>query len=100
MNDRSIIQTPDPSGRDLWVDRYMPADMVEANQPAGFQIDTAWLRGALFRQRWLIGGTVLAGLLIGLIITLLSTPIYQATATVRIQPWGNFIVEGQDVSTT
>ena len=33
-------------------------------------------------------------------ITLLTTPIYQATSTVRIQPWGNFIVEGQDVATT
>ncbi|WP_299194616.1 polysaccharide biosynthesis tyrosine autokinase [uncultured Erythrobacter sp.] len=99
MNDRSIIQTPDPSGRDLWVDRYLPSDMVEGPQPAGFQIDTAWLRGALFRQRWLVGATILAGLLFGLIITLLTTPIYQANATVRIQPWGNFIVEGQDVAT-
>ena len=100
MKDRSIIQTPDPSGRDLWVDRYLPSDMVEVPQQGGFQIDTAWLRGALFRQRWLIGATILAGLLIGLIITLLTTPIYQATSTVRIQPWGNFIVEGQDVATT
>lgn len=100
MNDRSIIQAPDPSGRDLWVDGYMPSEMVGAQQAAGFQIDTAWLRGALFRQRWLIGGTILAGVLIGLIVTLLATPIYQSTATMRIQPWGNFIVEGQDVSTT
>ena len=101
MNDRSIIQTPDNSGRDVWADRYLPAEMIEApQQGGGFQIDTAWLRGALFRQRWLIGATVLAGLLIGLVITLLTTPIYQATATVRIQPWGNFIVEGQDVATT
>ena len=101
MNDRSIIQTPDHSGRDVWADRYLPAEMIEApQQGGGFQIDTAWLRGALFRQRWLIGATVLAGLLIGLVITLLTTPIYQATATVRIQPWGNFIVEGQDVATT
>ncbi|WP_300425960.1 hypothetical protein, partial [uncultured Hyphomonas sp.] len=63
MNDRSIIQTPDPSGRDVWADRYLPAEMIEApQQGGGFQIDTAWLRGALFRQRWLIGATVLAGL--------------------------------------
>ncbi len=99
MNDRSIIQTPDPSGRQIWADQYLPSEMVEARQPGNFQIDTAWIRGALFRQRWLIGGTVLAGLLLGLVATLLATPIYQATATVRIQPWGNFIVEGQDVTT-
>ena len=99
MNERSIIKTPDSSGRDLWADGYLPGDMVEGQASSGFQIDTAWLRGALFRQRWLIGGTILAGLLIGLIVTLLTTPVYQASATVRIQPWGNYIVEGQDVST-
>lgn len=99
MNDRSIISAPDPSGREVWADRYLPGELVELQQPAGFQIDTAWIRGALFRQRWLIGGTLLAGLLLGLVVTLLATPIFQASATVRVQPWGNFIVEGQDVTT-
>lgn len=100
MNDRSIIETPDPGRRDLWVDGYMPGGMVEYQpQPTGFQINTDWLRGALFRQRWLIAASILAALLAGLIITLLATPIYQASATVRITPWGQFIVEGQDVNT-
>lgn len=100
MNDRSIIETPDPGRRDLWVDEYLPGSVVE-HQPAlgGLQINTDWLRGALFRQRWLVAASIMAALLVGLIITLLATPIYQASATVRIQPWGNFIVEGQDVST-
>ncbi len=98
MNDRSIIQTPDPAGREVWVDGYLPTGMVEQPAKSSSQFDTVWLRGALFRQRWLIGATMLAALLVGLVITLLSTPIYQANATVRIQPWGNFIVEGQDVS--
>lgn len=98
MNDRSIIETPDPRRGDLWVDGYMPG-AVDQPQPGGFQIDTAWLRGALFRQRWLVAGAVLAALLVGLVITLLATPIYQAAATVRIEPFGNFIVEGQDVNT-
>ena len=100
MNDRSVIESPTPGRKDLWVDEYLPGAVAHPQaEPAGFQIDTAWLRGALFRQRWLLGGTVLAGLLLGLILTLLSTPIYQASTTVRVQPWGNFIVEGQDVST-
>ncbi len=97
MNDRSIIETPVVGDRELWVDGYLPG-AVEQQKPSGLQLDTAWLRGALFRQRWLVGATLLAALLLGLVITLLSTPIYQANATVRIQPWGNFIVEGQDVS--
>lgn len=98
MNDRSIIETPDPRRGDYLVEGYLPEPAYE--QPAeGFQIDTAWLRGALFRQRWLIVGTILAALLLGLVVTLLSTPIYQASATARIEPFGNYIVEGQDVST-
>lgn len=100
MNDRSIIETPDPGRGDLWVDGYMPGQMVEyQQQPTGFQINTDWLRGALFRQRWLIAASILAALLVGLIVTLLATPIYQASATVRLSPWGQFIVEGQDVNT-
>ena len=98
MNDRSIIATPDPNGREVWVDGYLPTGMVEQPRQPTSQFDTVWLRGALFRQRWLIGATLLATILLGLVITLLTTPVYQANATVRIQPWGNFIVEGQDVS--
>lgn len=98
MNERSIIESPEPGRGDLWADSYLPPAVAE--QPStGFQINTDWLRGALFRQRWLIAASILAALLVGLVITLLATPIYQASATVRVQPWGNFIVEGQDVST-
>jgi len=101
MNDRSIIETPEPGrGGEVWVDSYLPGAVVEQPPGVGFQINTDWLRGALFRQRWLIGASILTALLIGLVITLLSAPIYQASATVRIQPWGNFIVEGQDVNTS
>lgn len=100
MNDRSIIETPDPGRRDLWADGYLPGEVVPYQQePGGFQINTDWLRGALFRQRWLIAASILAALLVGLVVTLLATPIYQASATVRVQPWGNYIVEGQDVNT-
>lgn len=99
MNDRSIIEAPGPRGRDLWVDEYLPGSQVAASEPAGLQIDATWIRGALFRQRWLIGATILVAMLGGLIITLLMTPLYEAKATIRLQPWGNFIVEGQDVST-
>lgn len=100
MNDRSIIETPDHGrGGDLWVDGYLPSTAVDRPVAPGFQLNTDWLRGALFRQRWLIAASIVAALLVGLIITLLATPIYQATASLRIQPWGNFIVEGQDVST-
>ncbi|MEO0906782.1 MAG: GumC family protein, partial [Pseudomonadota bacterium] len=93
MNDRSIVETSSPYGNDV----HFPLNEYETapNTPL---IDTAWIRGALYRQRWLIAACIGAGLLIGLVLTLLTTPIYQASATARIAPWGYFIVEGQDVS--
>lgn len=98
INDRSVIESPDPRGGSLWVDGYLPSAPVEQPQSAGFQLDTSWVRGVLFRQRWLILGTVFAALLGGMVVTLLATPIYQSAATVRVGPLANCIVEGQDVS--
>ncbi len=96
MNERSIVEAPEQNRGNLWVDQYLPAPYVE--QPKGPQIDTAWLRGALFRQRWLIGVVLVLAVIGGVALTLLTAPTYQATATVRVSPFGMSIVEGQDVS--
>lgn len=97
MNERSMIQAPDSSGRSLWVDQYLPGP---GHEPAsqGSQIDVAWLRGALFRQRWLIASVVALAVIAGVVMTLLTAPTYEATATVRVSPLGNTIVEGQEIS--
>lgn len=98
MNERSIVEAPDNSGGSVWVDQYLPATAVD-QAPKGPQLDTAWIRGALFRQRWLIATVLLIAVVAGVAITLLTPPTYQATATVRVSPWGNTIVEGQEVET-
>jgi len=97
MNERSIIEAPQPNGGNMWVDQYLPGPVADPT-PTGPKIDVAWLRGAMFRQRWLIGLVVLLAVVGGVAVTLLTPPTYQATATVRVSPWGNAIVEGQDVS--
>jgi capsular exopolysaccharide synthesis family protein len=97
MNERSIVGAPEPRGGEVWVDQYLPATEYDQG-PKSSQLDTAWLRGALFRQRWLIGIVLVFALIAGLAITLLTPPTYEATATVRVSPWGNTIVEGQEVS--
>jgi capsular exopolysaccharide synthesis family protein len=97
MNDRSFIAAPEPAPQGRWLDSYMPESQVVAYQPQPQLINLATVRGILFRQRWLIGGVLVAAIIAGLIWTLLSTPMYQATAKVRVEPYGSFIVEGQDV---
>jgi len=99
MNDRSIINAPGDEPRHVLLEEYLPATNGPEQAASGFQIDATWIRGALYRQRWLIAATLLASLLLGLIVTLLATPIYQAKSSVRVQPWGNFIVPGSEVNT-
>jgi len=97
MNDRSIINAPEPDPRGAWLDAYMPEGQVAGYQPRPQLFNMAAIRGIVFRQRWLIGGVILAALLIGLIVTLLATPMYEARAKVSIEPYGVYILEGQDV---
>ncbi|WP_086606498.1 GumC family protein [Erythrobacter donghaensis] len=97
MNERSIIEAPEPNGGSLWVDQYLPGPLAEQG-PKGQQFDVAWIRGALFRQRWLIAVVMVLAVMSGIAITLLTPPTYSATATVRVSPWGNSIVEGQEVA--
>jgi capsular exopolysaccharide synthesis family protein len=95
MNERSIIEAPEPRGGELWADQYMMAPYAE--KPKTSQFDIAWLRGALFRQRWLIGIVIVLALIAGTALTLVTPPTYQATATVRVSPWSSSIVEGQQL---
>lgn len=99
MNDRSIIQAPEPGGRGAWIDAYMPENQLVAYQPRPQLINMALIRGILFRQRWLIAGVIAAAVVGGLVLTLLATPLYLAESKVRVQPYGSYILEGQDVET-
>ena len=56
-----------------------------------------YLRLAL-KHRWLVLGTLLAALVIGVIVTLLSTPIYTASATLQIDRQAAQALEDADVA--
>lgn len=97
MNESAIIEASEPGGRSLKVEQYLPA--AYADQPESSPlIDVAWLRGAIFRQRWLVIAALAVAVLGGIVVTMLSTPVYEATATVRLSPRSNYIVEGEDVA--
>jgi capsular exopolysaccharide synthesis family protein len=97
MNDRSIINAPEPDPRAGWIDAYMPDGQMALYQPRPHFFNMATIRGIIFRQRWLIGGVIAAALIVGMAITLLATPMYSATAKVNVEPYGVYILEGQDV---
>ena len=98
MNERPLIDPSEPDGRGTWIESYLPDNQLAYPAPPAQQlISLATIRGILFRQRWLFAGVILAALTIGLVITLLSTPMYAATAKVSVEPYGAFILEGQDV---
>lgn len=97
MNDRSIIQTPEPGPGGSWLAPYLPDGHGHDPQPRPVFFNFAMLRGMLYRQRWLIAGVIVAALVGGLVFTLLATPMYSSTAQVRVSPRGALIVQGQDI---
>lgn len=50
----------------------------------GFSFSFQDLKSTIIRQRYVIGGVLLAALIIGAMITLLQTPIHQASVTIEI----------------
>ena len=71
-----------------WVDRYLPVQSAGAG-PVGEapgMIDMAAIKGMLWRQRFVLAGVIAAVVLLAFIATVLVKPVYQATATVRVEP--------------
>lgn len=55
------------------------------------------IRAIIYRQRWIFLSVVTIGLLIGLVMTILQKPLYDATASVRIEIGTQSIVQGGDL---
>jgi len=97
MNERSITEASEPGGRSLRVEQYLPDPYADQPEQTS-RIDVAWLRGAIFRQRWLMVAALAVAVIGGVVVTLLSTPMYEAASTVRLNPRSNYIVEGEDAA--
>ena len=94
----TMIDRSGPHGRGSGIDRYMPATGDAPAEASPMQmIDLAFLRAIAWRQRYILLGVTALGLLLGLVFTLLATPMYKATATARVSE-SAFIVEGQDIA--
>ncbi len=76
------------NGRDLWQPPpgYPPDDLAygQGSEAGNFVHDLQRYVWILFRHRWVVLGTALVFVCVGLLVTFLSTPIYQASATIQI----------------
>ena len=52
------------------------------------ELDLREIKAAIYRNRWMMGGITALGIIVGLLIALLSTSIYRATATLQIDQQG------------
>ena len=68
----------------------------EGESVGGFEIDFRALWLTLRRNLWLIGGIVLAALVLGLIATMLTTPRYTASASIQIDQEADQVLATQD----
>ena len=86
--DRKIPVSPDGK----WIvphegyDRSTPFRTASPDEGAGGGLDLAAITRALFHWRWLIAGATVLGLVLGIIATMLTTPLYRSTVTLEVNP--------------
>lgn len=103
MNDAFFNDLPGKAARGP-VDNGLPPG-ADAPQPAGqpspqspkslFDVRAIW--STVYRNRYLMIGALTVCILLGVVITFLSTPIYRATARIQIDMQEAKIIEGADV---
>lgn len=97
MHDSTESTRPVAAAAAPWLDRYLPGPVDDATRPAEGTFNLTMVRGIIYRQRHILIGIVALALVIGLVITLLTKPIFAASATVQIDPGASQIVEGQSL---
>lgn len=89
------MNNPEPVNPVNYLDAYMPPQVPSVQQRAPQMLNINVLRGLLYRQRWLVAAVVFAAAVIGLTVTLLMTPMYEATSKVSIKPFGEQVVDSK-----
>ncbi len=90
--------TIQPAGAPEFIGRFMPKGIDDETEKSGFSFNIADLRSMVWRQRRVFINVIGGAMFLGVAASLLMTPSYQATATVRVDNENVKIVEGQDVN--
>ena len=83
-----------------WIDQSDLTGQSQVEVAKRNLIEMSHLRGFLFRQKNVFLAVTGLAILLSILLTLIVRPVYQAEATVRVDPEGNTIVEGQDLAPT
>lgn len=90
-----------PSAHDLaepaYATDYNGVDQADDLLATGSAFNLDAIRGMIWRQRYVLAAIVAAALVLGFIVTLLTVPTYQATATLKVESSQTEIVPGQDI---
>ena len=96
MNKEAAILNHDRFASDDAVDAAGHGQMHRTDQHSQGDLDLREIRTALYRNRWLIGGITAVAIIAGLLLALLSTPIYRSVATLQIDQQGPEILGSED----
>lgn len=94
----ALTNDPREPGQGFVDNGLPPADTVAAHAPARHIINVRSIVSTVYRNRYLMIGALIACILLAVIATFLSTPIYKATAQVQIDMQEAKIIEGGDVN--
>ena len=98
MNDQfSHADLPGPGARPLRATAAPLEDPILEADEEGFDIDFQAIWSILYRNRFIIISIIVLALLAGQIITMLTTPTYQASTSVQIEQQATKVLESQDV---
>ncbi|KUR80135.1 polysaccharide biosynthesis tyrosine autokinase [Novosphingobium sp. FSW06-99] len=89
--------TIQPAGAPDYIGRFMPRPTDDGDEKSGFSFNIADLRAMMWRQRRVLLQVIGASLFIGLAVSLLMAPRYEAESTVRVDNENVKIEAGQDV---
>ena len=74
--------------------------LLQEKEAAADEIDLLSYWKILVRRRWLIFACVIVAVILSLLTTLTTTPLYRATAVIQIDKQGQSIVSGGEVGVT
>ena len=67
-------------------ERHVTTPRMELSNPGTGGLDFARLLQSLVHWRWLILGSVAAGVVLGVVVAMLTTPMYRASVTLEVNP--------------